>query len=684
MNPMTLEPARSRVFGRRLLFFLLVAVTVGLIGWRAWAIARINGVSPLEFAVWVLFLILLLPIALSVWTALIGFVVQLRGGDQLDLTRKLDHCPESSSGLPLTAIIMPVYNEEPGRVLAGLRATYLSLERTACLESFEFFILSDTTDPDVWVQEEVAFAELRKQVSSPERIFYRNRRQNAERKTGNILDFVSNWGGRYRYMIVFDADSIMSGTSMVNLVRLMEAHADVGIIQAPPLPVNRSSLFGRIHQFAMHTYSRSFITGLNFWQGGAGNYWGHNAIIRIEPFVQHCRLPTLPGRAPLGGSILSHDFVEAAFMRRAGWRVYLASELHGSYEEMPSSILTYAARDRRWCQGNLQHGKLLFAPGLHFVSRVHIFMGIMAYAASPLWLLMLALATAEGIRQTKTPHQYFDGSPLMPNWPIPVQAQAIGLFALVMLLLLLPKMLSFLLHLRRGMTSARMGSRINLAASIVLETLLSTLLAPNLALLQARFVVSILLGSNAKWEAQDRGDSGTSWGEAVRRHWPGTLLGLAWGTLLAFTVPKLVLWFSPVLLGFVLSIPLSVWTSRASAGLAAKARGLFMIPEELNPPQVLRDFEAGLQKAESPSESPENGLERLLQDPELCRLHLAAVGDPGPVDPVRMHELEGLALKCVHGGATSLTKQERRDLLLHPFAIESLRRAGLEQPTAAG
>ena len=203
----------------------------------------------------------------------------------------------------------------------------------------------------------------------PEHLIYRNRRENIERKTGNIADFCATLGRALRFMIVFDADSFMTGASLVNLVQMMEKHPQVGIIQAPPLPVNRRTLFGRLHQFAAHAYSDVFITGLNFWQGGAGNYWGHNAIIRVKPFVEHCHLPKLPGKPPLGGSILSHDFVEAAFMRRAGWKVYLASEMHGSYEEMPSSLIEYAARDRRWCQGNLQHSKLLFTP-FHLVSRV--------------------------------------------------------------------------------------------------------------------------------------------------------------------------------------------------------------------------------------------------------------------------------------------------------------------------
>ncbi|MGH7968015.1 MAG: glucans biosynthesis glucosyltransferase MdoH, partial [Limisphaerales bacterium] len=391
-DPLTTSPSAmdgrgsGRLLARRVVFAGLILSSIVFLGWRVFSFLNLNGLTIVEAAIFVLFLVLVMPITISFWTAVVGFLMRWRGGDSLEISRAMDGEPVNGP-LPLTAIVLPVYNEEPARVMAGLKATYLSLERTGLLSHFEFFILSDTTDPDVWVREELAFVETRREVSEPGRIFYRNRRQNTERKTGNIADFCAGWGDRYEYMVVFDADSIMTGASLLKLVRLMEQHPYVGILQAPPLPVNRTSLFGRIHQFAMHVYSAIFLSGLNFWQGGTGNYWGHNAIIRIRPFVAHCRLPALPGKPPLGGSILSHDFVEAAFMRRAGWRVHLASELSGSYEEMPSTLLGYAARDRRWCQGNLQHGKLLFAPGLHFISRVHIWMGMMAYLASPLWLL---------------------------------------------------------------------------------------------------------------------------------------------------------------------------------------------------------------------------------------------------------------------------------------------------------
>src|SRR5690606_1977055 len=135
-----------------------------------------------------------------------------------------------------------------------------------------------------------------------------------------------------------DADSIMSGETLLTLVRTMQATPRAGIIQTVPMPVGQQTMFGRFVQFAARLYSPMLATGLSFWQVGEANYWGHNAIIRIAPFMKHCGLPVLTGEPPLGGEILSHDFVEAAFMRRGNWHVYLLPDLEGSYEGLPANI----------------------------------------------------------------------------------------------------------------------------------------------------------------------------------------------------------------------------------------------------------------------------------------------------------------------------------------------------------
>ena len=269
-----------------------------------------------------------------------------------------------------------------------------SLARTGHGEQFDLFLLSDTTDPSIARAEEAAWTTLREQTSHPTALHYRRRAANIGRKAGNIEDFCRRWGGDYDFMVVLDADSIMTGTAVVQLVRAMEASPSAGLIQTVPIPARRTTLFGRLMQFAGCLYSPILATGQSFWQTDTANYWGHNAILRVKPFMDHCGLPVLPGRPPLGGTILSHDFVEAALMRRAGWQVYLLPSIGGSYEEAPENVVEYAKRDRRWTQGSLQHLRLLMTRGFRFVNRLHFLLGAVGYLSSVVWLLMLFASTA--------------------------------------------------------------------------------------------------------------------------------------------------------------------------------------------------------------------------------------------------------------------------------------------------
>ncbi len=685
MRTLPVKAVHKALTLRRLTFALLVGLTVLILGWHSWVMLCINGLTPLKVGLFILFVVLLVPIALSFWTAAIGLVVQLFSRDALDPTRSQEEPRVPQLELPRTAVVMPIFNEDPVRVFAGLKATWESVARTGFLPRCDFFLLSDTTDPDIWVREELAFADLWEEVGRPDGLFYRNRRENLERKSGNIADFCATWGERYRYMVVLDADSVMTGESLVSLVRLMESNPQVGIMQSPPLPVNGRTLFNRLHQFATWAYSSIFITGLNFWQGGAANYWGHNAIIRIRPFVEHCRLPRLSGKEPLGGSILSHDFVEAALMRRAGWKVYLASELRGTYEELPPSLITYAVRDRRWCQGNLQHARLLFTPGLHLVSRIHLWMGVMSYLSAPLWLLLLLLSTAEGLQETLGRHPYFPrAQTLFPTWQISVQHRAAVLFAVVMVLLFVPKLFSLLLHLRKRELAAGFGGRLKLTASVLLETLFSALLAPILALVRTRFVAGTLLGRKVEWHAQQRKDLQTTFREAVRRHLAITLIGVAWSALFLFAAPRLFWWFSPVLVGLVLTIPLSVWSSRAKAGERARKLGLWLIPEELHPAEPLLRLTQELQNAPHRNwAAPCDGLALVLNDARACEVHLGLLAPAaGPKDPLEQHRLEGLILKARFHGLHALNREEKRELLLNADCLRTLRQEPRPVPQA--
>lgn len=675
---MTAAPAtsRSQIVYRRLLLAGLTAGTTALTGWGVWRVLATNGWHPLEWPILPLFVLLMLPLALSFWTAVFGFLVQLRGGDELSLTRaEAENTPVDFHAFR-TAIVIPAYNEDAPRLFAGLKATYQNVERTGNLFHFDFFLLSDTTDPDSWVREELAFHDLRHEVSDPARLHYRNRRENTERKAGNIADFCAAQGAHYRYMVIFDADSLMTGDSLVNLVRLMEKHPGIGILQTPPVAVNRQSLFGRLMQFATRAYGPMYIAGLNYWQAGEGNYWGHNAIIRIEPFAAHCHLPRLPGKAPLGGSILSHDFVEAALILRAGWQVYLVGELGGSYEEVPANLTGHAARDRRWCQGNLQHTRLLTLPGLNWMSRLHLALGVMSYVSAPLWMLLLLCSTAEGLRTIVAGHNYFspDQSPF-PVWEISIAGRALPLLTSVLSLLLLPKLLSLLHWLLSGPAATRnFGGAGKLAESVAAETLFSVLIAPVLAMLHTRFVIGTLLGHNVTWAAQDRGDVETSWGAALRWQFGMTLLGAFWLGLLWSQDRPLFWWLSPVLTGWVLSIPVSTWTSRVRAGWWARKHGLFLIPEENEPPPLLQDFQQALQEAQSrPWSESRDGLAWVIQDPQVRAVHLALQSEPpATADPLARNRLEGLCLKLREPGGKPLLPRERRELLLDAASLHAL------------
>ncbi|HWI57786.1 MAG TPA: glucans biosynthesis glucosyltransferase MdoH, partial [Bacillota bacterium] len=309
-------------------------------GWRVFALysaaVLLTGVVSMLFAdlLWRtgwstsstillgLFVILFLLAAVGCMHGLCGFVLRLVG-DKRRITRLADYRSRSIAGTS-TAIVFPIYNEEVARVYEGLRATYESLEKTGALEKFDFFILSDSTNPDKWIEEERRWFDLIRDLDALGRIYYRRRVLNEGKKSGNVRDFLNTWGRRYRYFIVFDADSIMRGETVVDLVKLMETHPNVGLIQTVPALANAESFFGRIQQFANRLYAPIFITGLNFWTQSFGNYWGHNAIIRTEPFMQCCDLPQLPGAKPFGGHILSHDFVEAALLLKENWQVWFA------------------------------------------------------------------------------------------------------------------------------------------------------------------------------------------------------------------------------------------------------------------------------------------------------------------------------------------------------------------------
>ncbi len=670
------QPSQSPIMGhtlRRVAFFLLVTLTTLIaLGLMASAFHS-NGFSPMELLLLLLYAILFSWICVSFWTAFMGFIAILLGRDRWAISRQPGTPPDFTGPPGRTAILMPIYNEDSERVFAGLRAIHQSLADTGQLTDFDFFILSDTRDPDVWVEEELRWQDMVRALDGKGRIFYRNRPENISRKSGNLEDFCTRWGGHYRYMIVLDADSLMQGATLVEMVRLMERHPRVALIQTPPIPVNRESLFARILQFASSIYGRMFTAGLNYWQLGESNYWGHNAIIRIQPFLDHCGLPKLPGREPFGGDILSHDFVEAALLRRAGWEVWLAYDLEGSYEEIPPTLIDYAKRDRRWCQGNLQHLRLAFSRGFNALSRLHFLMGVMSYAASPLWLLFLIATGVEAFIQAQQRPVYFFGDNWIPVWPVSFAVEMTTVLLVTLTMLFLPKLLALLLLLKDRRLLRAYGGIVGASLSVALETAFSVLTAPVLMLFQTKFVLAILMRRAVGWPPQQRGDRMTSFREAALTHGIQTGIGIVAGFLSYCYVPAFFWWFTPVLLGLALAIPVSILSSSIALGQQARNLGLFLTPEECDPPDVLRYLEDGLREGDpvlpALRGAPVNRFIQALTDPYVNALHRSLLPEREPPSKRRRHYLEGLIHQLEEEGPDSLSSAQKRELIADPETL---------------
>jgi membrane glycosyltransferase len=626
-----------------------------------------NGRQPLEIAILALFAILFAWISTGFWTACAGLLVVALRGDRHAITRTLPADLPSSAVPPdaRTAIVMPICNEDVPRVFAGLRATYESLARTGALDRFDFFVLSDTGNPDTRVAEVDGWLRMCRDVGGFARVFYRWRQHHIKRKSGNIADFCRRWGRNYRYMIVLDADSVMSGECLTRLVQLAEANPTSGIIQTPPRACGRDTLFARMQQFSGAAYGPLFTAGIHFWQLGESYYWGHNAIIRIAPFIKHCALGRLPGRGALSGEILSHDFVEAALMRRAGWAVWIAYDLPGSYEGMPPNLIDELARDRRWCRGNLMNFRLFTMRGLHAAHRAVFVSGVMAYISAPLWFAALILATALlAVHTLSEPHYFIEPYQLFPLWPHFHPEWAVSLFSATLVLLFLPKVLAIFLIAARD--ARAFGSQWRLALSALLEMGLSMLLAPIRMLFHTGFVITALAGSTFRWSSPARDDAQTTWGDALRRHGVHTLIGIGWAALVWWLDPSFLWWLLPVVGALALSIPLSVYTSRASLGRALRRCGLFLIPEEVDPPT---EIEATQTHTSQAARCPD--VATAIIDPVINAV--ACANTPARSMPEStLAARGGIVKRALRGGIAALTPVERSRLIRDPTALARL------------
>lgn len=627
----------------------------------------------------VLFMLLLTQLVFGFTIAATGFWVLWRGEDRIRINNTLPPDDATPGALSATAIIVPICNEDVSRVFQGLLVMFESLQQTGRGEDFDFFILSDSNDPNYWIAEENAWLELCKRVQGFGRIFYRKRRTPLHCKSGNVADFCRRWGAKYRYMIVLDADSVMTGETFVRLVRLMEKNPRVGIIQTNPQTVLGKSLFQRIMQFMGRVQRPMFSAGLNFWQLGSGNFWGHNAILRVRPFIEHCAMPKLPAVKKPASHILSHDTLEAALMRSAGYTVWFAYDLGGSFEEGPPHLLESLRRDRRWCFGNMQHLPFLFMRGLKPASRFHMLNGVMNYASSPLWLAFLVLSTVTilfGAQQATTPFPGFMAAVLQSSLS----------FVYVMTLLLLPKILGMTLILRSGEKVSSFGGRRRIVLSTFLEICFSILVAPILMLFYTRFIFAFFTGGKIKWNQQKRDTGLPSARELISAHGGNTLFVLAWIALLAFVSLRVLPGMMLIFLGPLLSIPFSFFTASIRLAEWAGKQGLFLIPEETQPPLELQRVQEPFIVPTHPffltdDYATDYGLLQAVLDPYINATHVSLLRQRRWVNRETRKRLFALRERLLRDGPATLSAREKRVLLWDANSMTAVHLSLWSRPT---
>jgi membrane glycosyltransferase len=554
----------------------LVASTIAtVVAWLAHLLAADGGLGLLDLLMVTLFALTTPMVALGFWSALIGTLLLRFACDPIGTlvpaTRRV------RPGAPIrsrVAIVMPVCDEVPDQVLRHLRAVTQDLDASGEAAPFEVFLLSDTRDPAIAAEEAAGFAAWRAADAAPDRLHYRRRTDNQGFKAGNIWDFCERFGGRFEFMIVLDADSVMSAAAIGRLVRIMEAAPEIGILQ--PLIVGLPSLspFARIFQFGMRHGMRAYATGTAWWQADEGSYWGHNAIIRLAPFRAQCRLPALPGEPPLGGHLLSHDQLEAVLMRGAGYEVRVLPQEDGSFEQNPPTLPDFVRRDLRWCQGNMQYLKLLGLRGIRPIGRLQLMLAVIMYLASPFWLGFLILGLAQTVLGTDPAGGSID--PVL----------ALGLFGLMLGMSFAPKVLGVIDTLLSPERGRAFGGAGRITAGALLEILFSFLLGPVAAVAHTIFIGGLLFGRQVRWNVQQRDGRIVRWMEAWRGLWPQTLMGLLAALVLVLFAPTLLPWAAPVLAGLILATAFARLTSSRAVGSRLARLGLCATPEEIEPPEA--------------------------------------------------------------------------------------------------
>lgn len=563
---------------RRWLVLALNIVTYAALLVAAASILASGGFSFLDLVLLTLFAIGTPWTVVGFWNAVIGLWLLKRGGDALPDVAPFLAGADVPTPLAIdTAVLMTLRNEDPARALARLKIVMDSLERTGEGARFGYFILSDSSRDDVIAAEAAAIAALRTAAPPGRRVVYRRRTENIGFKAGNVRDFCRQWGSDYELMLPLDADSLMAGDDIIRLVRIMQAHDNIGILQSLVVGMPTTSPFARIFQFGMRAGMRAYTMGQSWWVGDCGPFWGHNALVRIKPFVEHCDLPLLPGKPPLGGHVLSHDQVEATLMRRAGYEVRVMPVEGGSWEENPPSVLDFIERDVRWCQGNMQYINLLGLRGLLPISRFQLVWAILMFIGIPAWTLMIALLPAATLEA--------QGSS-----DFPATAAAV-LYVVFFAMYLSPKFAGWIDAATSPAEVARFGGGWRFALSAAIEVLFSFLQGAITTIRTSLFMAGLPFGQSIVWSGQKREAGRLTWRTAATALWPQTLFGVLLFAALWIVSPVVLLWSLPLTAGYLLAVPFAVVTANPSLGAWMRRHRLCAIPEEIERPREIAEVE---------------------------------------------------------------------------------------------
>ena len=569
------DTAAANLTGRRCLVAALVAATMGaMICLMAVALSP-SGFGPADFLVIALFSVTLPWTVIGFWNAMIGLLIMRLAPDESAAVTPIAGRVRSSEPITAsTAILLCIRNEAPVRMLRNLRPMLEGLAASGFGDRFHLYVLSDTDDPALTAAEEQAFGALQSQWQGRVAVTYRRRTDNAGFKAGNIRDFCERWGTDHELAVTLDADSFMPAEAVLRLVRIMQAEPRLGILQGLVVGLPSTSGFARLFQFGMRLSMRSYTLGSAWWQGDCGPYWGHNAVIRLQPFTKHCHLPDLPEAKKIRGHILSHDQIEAVLMRRAGYEVRVLAEDELGWEENPPTLIEFIRRDLRWCQGNMQYWAFLSMPGIKPVSRYQLALAILMFLGSPAWIGLLVVG-ALAVAFAATPTDV-----VRPD-------AGLAVFALTAVMWFAPQLATFADILMSPKRRDLYGGTPRFLASMGIEIVFTILLCPIMWFGHTVFLVRLALGRGLGWSGQTRDDHAVPIALAARYFWPHTLLGLASIALLAATHPIAIPFALYIAGGLLLAIPLAVLTSLPSVGLAFARAGIGRLPDETAPPAAL-------------------------------------------------------------------------------------------------